>query len=69
MNPVLIAGLAFVTVTFVILGLWWLYTSESALRARLAPPGEMTAASSETLLRAPAAGSVGLEEFFTSVPW
>ncbi len=69
MNPVLIAGLAFLTVTSVILGLWWVYASESALRARLAPPGATTAASPEALLRAPAAGSTGLEQLFTSLPW
>ena len=69
MNPVLIAGLAFLTVTSVILGLWWVYASESALRARLAPPGETAAASPESLLRAPAAGSGGLEQLFTSLPW
>ena len=68
MNPVLIAGLAFVTVTSVILGLWWVYASESALRARLARPGETTAASPETLLRPPVAGSTGLEQLF-SLPW
>jgi tight adherence protein B len=70
MNPVLIAGLAFVTVTSVILGLWWVYASESALRARLARPGEMTVDSPEALLRAPAADrSFGLGQIFLSLPW
>lgn len=69
MSPVLIAGLAFVTVTSLILGLWWVYASENALRARLARPGEMTVASPEAVLRTTAAGPMGLEQLSASLPW
>jgi len=70
MGPVLTAGLAFLTVTSVILGLWWAFASERALRARLARPGEATADSPEVVVRRGAAtGSPGLEQIAGALPW
>ncbi len=57
------------TVTSVILGLWWVYASESSLRARLAPPGETAIAASTAVLRTPTAGAGGVKQLFNSLPW
>ncbi len=48
MNPFLLAGLAFLSVTGIILALWWVLASERALQARLAR-GQVTAGSASTL--------------------
>ncbi len=70
MGPVLIAGLAFLTVTAVILGLWWAFAPERALRARLARPGETTFDAPETLLRATATERSPLwAQLRAAVPW
>jgi tight adherence protein B len=70
MGPVLIAGLAFLTVTLVVLGLWWAFAPERALRARLARPGETTADAPATILRTAASGrSPVLEQIIAAFPW
>lgn len=70
MGPVLIAGITFLTVTSVILALWWAFASERALRARLAPSGETTAGSPSTSLRTVGLDRSPLMEQITAVvPW
>jgi len=68
MGPFLIAGLAFLTVTSVILGLWWAFASERALRARLASPGATTADSESSLLRKPVLNRSQVMEALFALP-
>jgi tight adherence protein B len=70
MGPVLIAGLGFLTVVSVILGLWWAFASERALRARLARTGEAAYDAPETILRRGAVGrSTALDQLAAVFPW
>ena len=70
MGPVLIAGLTFLTVASVILGLWWAFASTRTLRARLAHPGETAADSPATFLRASDSDRSPVpEQLFTTLPW
>src|SRR5574341_676276 len=70
MGPVLIAGLAFLSVTSVVFVLWWVFTSERALQARLTPQGQSTADSSPTLLRTDGLARFPLmEQLSVALPW
>ena len=51
MNPLVVAGLTFATVAGIIVAMWWVLSSEYALRARLASPGAAPRAASPTVLR------------------
>src|SRR5574341_570698 len=51
MNPLVVAGLTFLTVAGIIVAMWWVLSSEYAVRARLASPGAAPGVASPTVLR------------------
>ena len=51
MNPLVVAGLTFLTVAGIIVAMWWVFSSEYAVRARLASPGAAPSAAAPTVLR------------------
>jgi tight adherence protein B len=73
MQAVLIAALTFLAVSGVVLGIWWVVTSEQTLRARLSSrrsPGGPTAQASSTFLRsATPDGFSLLNRIATAFPW
>ncbi len=69
MSPVLLGGLAFLSVTGVILALWWVVASERALQTRL-PRGAVTADSSLTVTRTAVSDRFPLmDQMATVMPW
>ncbi len=69
MSPVLLAGLAFLTVTGVVLALWWVVALERELQTRLAR-GQMTAGSRLTVSREAVLDRFPfMEQMGTVFPW
>lgn len=70
MEPVLIAGLAFLTVTSVIITLWWVVASQRELRVRLTSAGKTSADSGPITVRSATLDQFPLmEKLAAAFPW